>query len=165
MSEDNDYFDEEYIPEEKKPKVESAEERERREVEKVTINMKHNWVRTASATIAVVFGIFFVVWIWMLFWNPVVSMEQQTGYVNEIRCEGRIFKTFEGKLLTYGLLYDSVAEPQTEFYFSVADDSVARELMLLQKSGKKVAVTYKEYDATLPWRGSSTRIVTAVDVR
>lgn len=163
MSED--YFDQEYVPEEPKPKVETEEERELKEVEKITINVKHDRLRTISATIAVLIAIGVIAWIWMLFWSPSVSMEQQSGYVSEIRCEGRIFKTFEGTMLTHGYLYEDVEAPQTEFTFSIQSDSVALELMKLQKSGKKVAVTYKEYDATLPWRGNSKRIVTAVEVR
>ncbi len=166
MSEDNDrdYFDEDYI-EEPKPRELSAEERERREVEKVTIDMKHNRVRTVAAIVAVAACVGFLVWVWMLFWNPVVSLEQKVGYVNEIRCEGHIFKTYEGRLITNGYLYDTVAEPKKDFHFSVESSSVVDTLMKLQLSGQKVAVQYKEYQTTLPWRGDSKCIVTGVDVR
>lgn len=163
--EDRDYFDEDYVPEEHKPHELNADERERREVEKITINMKHNWLRTAAATTAVILGIGFVVWIWMLFWSPSVSMQQKIGYVKDIRCEGRIFKTYEGNLITNGYLYDTIAEPKENFYFSVEDSSIVDTLMKLQLSGQKVALKYKEYDATLPWRGNSKCIVTDVNIR
>lgn len=163
MSEENDYFDEEFVPEEPKSKAESADEQELRELEKVTINMRYNWLRNTAVVVAVLLIAGTVAWVLMYFWNPLVSEGRQVGYVSEVQCEGRIFKTFEGKMLTFGFSRDTVREESSEFLFSVENDSVARGLMLLQKTGKRVAVTFKQYESTLPWRGNSTRIVTAFD--
>ncbi|MDD6779092.1 MAG: hypothetical protein PUD91_08710 [Bacteroidales bacterium] len=166
MSEENDYFDEEFAPEDKKKAaVESADEKELRELEKVTINMKYNWLRIVAAVVGVLFVVGAVLWVWMYFWVPVVSEQEQVGYVDEVRCEGRIFKTFEGKLLTVGMLYDSVPDITREFTFSIDNDSVARDLMRLQKTGRRVALSFKEYEATLPWRGNSTRMVVGFEER
>lgn len=166
MSEENDYFDEEFAPEDKKKAaVESADERELRELEKVTINMKYNWLRIVAAVVGVLFVVGAALWVWMYFWVPVVSVQEQVGYVDEVRCEGRIFKTFEGKLLTVGMLYDSVPDITREFTFSIDNDSVARDLMRLQKTGRRVALSFKEYEATLPWRGNSTRMVVGFEER
>ena len=52
-----------------------------------------------------------------------------------------------------------------EFEFSIDNDSVARDLMRLQKTGHKVAITFKEFDTTLPWRGKSKRVVTTFEER
>ena len=166
MSEENDYFDEEFAPEDKKKAaVESADEKELRELEKVTINMKYNWLRIVAAVVGVLFVVGAVLWVWMYFWVPVVSEQEQVGYVDEVRCEGRIFKTFEGKLLTVGMLYDSVPDITREFTFSIDNDSVARDLMRLQKTGRRVALSFKEYETTLPWRGNSTRLVVGFEER
>lgn len=166
MSEENDYFDEEFAPEDKKKAaVESADERELRELEKVTINMKYNWLRIVAAVVGVLFVVGAALWVWMYFWVPVVSVQEQVGYVDEVRCEGRIFKTFEGKLLTVGMLYDSVPDITREFTFSIDNDSVARDLMRLQKTGRRVALSFKEYETTLPWRGNSTRLVVGFEER
>lgn len=166
MSEENDYFDEEFVADEKKEtKEESADEKELRELDKVTINMKYNWLRTTAAVVGAMLVVGFVAWVWMLFWVPVVSEQEQVGYVDEVRCEGRVFKTFEGRMLTFGMLYDSVPDITREFEFSIDNDSVARDLMKLQKTGKRVAVKFKQYDATLPWRGKNTRLVTSFEQR
>ncbi len=167
MSEDNDYFDEEYAPEEKKKNepAESTDEKELRELEKVTINVKFNWLRIVAAVVCVLIVAGAALWVWMYFWVPVVSEQEQVGYVDEVRCEGRIFKTFEGRLLTVGMLYDSVPDITREFSFSIDNDSVARDLMRLQKTGRRVAVTFKEYDTSLPWRGNSTRVVMKFEER
>ena len=165
MSADNDYFDEEYVTTEPEEKRESAEEQELRELEKVTINMRYNWLRTVAAIVAVLLVAGAALWVWMIFWVPVVSEQQQMGYVSEVRCEGRVFKTFEGKMLTFGFVRDTIREPVSEFIFSVESDSIARGLMLLQKTGKRVALTYKTYETTLPWRGSTPRIVVAFEER
>ena len=164
MSEENDYFDDEFVVDDKKDtKQESADEKELRELDKVTINMKYNWLRTTAAVVGALLVIGVALWVLMYFWNPLVSEGRQVGYVSEVQCEGRIFKTFEGKMLTFGFSRDTVREESSEFLFSVENDSVARGLMLLQKTGKRVAVTFKQYESTLPWRGNSTRIVTAFD--
>ena len=52
-----------------------------------------------------------------------------------------------------------------EFEFSIDNDSIARDLMRLQKTGHKVAITFKEFDTTLPWRGKSKRVVTTFEER
>ena len=166
MSEENDYFDDEFVVDDKKDtKQESADEKELRELDKVTINMKYNWLRTTAAVVGALLVIGAVLWVWMYFWVPVVSEQEQVGYIDEVRCEGRIFKTFEGKMLTVGMLYDSVPYITREFEFSIDYDSVARDLMRLQKTGHKVAITFKEFDTTLPWRGKSKRVVTTFEER
>ena len=156
MSEENDYFDDEFVVDDKKDtKQESADEKELRELDKVTINMKYNWLRTTAAVVGALLVIGAVLWVWMYFWVPVVSEQEQVGSI----------ETFEGKMLTVGMLYDSVPDITREFEFSIDNDSVARDLMRLQKTGHKVASTFKEFDTTLPWRGKSKRVVTAFEER
>lgn len=171
MREDKDYFDDDEYSAEAEAELqarderEQAEEKEREELDKVTVELRHNWVRFFAAAVAVVVILWIVIWVWLRYWSPVVSVQQQTGYVVDVRLEGRVFKTFEGKMLTYGFLYDSVPEPTQEFTFSIVNDSIAKGLMLEQKSGRRIAVTYETYEGALPWRGLSTRIVTDFDIR
>ena len=59
---------------------------------------------------------------------------------------------------------DTIHVYERDFLFSVEDDSVARDLMELQSTGRRVTLTYKEYRGTLPWRGNSKKIVTGYKV-
>ena len=71
MSEENDYFDDEFVVDDKKDtKQESADEKELRELDKVTINMKYNWLRTTAAVVGALLVIGVALWVWMYFWVP-----------------------------------------------------------------------------------------------
>ena len=172
MSEENDYFDDDYITDDT-PSIDQialakkaeADERENRELAKVTTDMRHNWTAHMAAAAAVLIVAALVGWAWMRYWNPVVSQAQMAGYVTEIKCEGRVFKTFEGRMLTSGFLYDTVQAPVAEIRFSVESDTLARALMEEQLTGRLVTMDYKEYSGALPWRGSSRRVVTSVEPR
>ena len=85
----------------------------------------------------------------------------KAGELNYIVKKGYLFKTYEGKLIQSGLRSRQTGTVQSnEFEFSVADDAVAKKMML--NSGKIFELHYKEYKGTLPWRGFSVYVVDSV---
>ena len=82
----------------------------------------------------------------------------------EMKCQGRIFKTYEGMLLSEKYVDFPDKWVEYDFPFSVANDSIARQIMRLKGSGKRVNLIYEEYQGLVFWRGDSHRIITAVEV-
>lgn len=95
--------------------------------------------------------------------SPYITDSTQSGYIENIESRGTLFKTWEGVMLPFKELHDTTRVYQRDFMFSVKDKEVVRKLGRYLKQGVPVRVTYERYHATLPWRGSSTIIVTAVD--
>ncbi len=82
----------------------------------------------------------------------------KSGELNYVVKKGNIFKTYEGKLIQAGIRSKTAGSVQSyEFEFSVADDSIA--LQLMNNSGKYFDLHYKEYKGAIPWRGYSVYIV------
>ena len=85
----------------------------------------------------------------------------KSGELNYVVYKGVLFKTYEGKLIQSGLRSKTAGSIQSyEFDFSVANERVARELML--QSGNVVELHYKEYFGVLPWRGFTKYIVDSI---
>lgn len=85
----------------------------------------------------------------------------KSGELNYVVYKGVLFKTYEGKLIQSGLRSRAAGSIQSyEFEFSVANERVARELML--QSGNVVELHYKEYFGALPWRGFTKYIVDSI---
>ncbi len=85
----------------------------------------------------------------------------KSGELNYVVYKGVLFKTYEGKLIQSGLRSKTAGSIQSyEFDFSVANEDVARELML--QSGNVVELHYKEYFGVLPWRGFTKFIVDSI---
>lgn len=85
----------------------------------------------------------------------------KSGELNYLVHKGVVFKTYEGKLIQTGFRADKPEGFQSnQFEFSVADKKVAEKLMLA--SGRNVELHYKEYFATLPWRGFTKFIVDSI---
>ena len=96
-----------------------------------------------------------VIW-WRYFY--VFGEGVKSGELNYLVKKGNVFKTYEGKLIQSGLRSKAVGSVQSyEFEFSVANDSIAN--ILMNNSGNYFDLHYKEYKATLPWRGHSNYIV------
>src|SRR5580692_8869681 len=78
----------------------------------------------------------------------------KAGTLNYVVKKGYVFKTYEGKLIQTGLKSTSPTSMQSnEFTFSIDDEAVAQKLMV--NSGRNVELHYKEYTASVPWRGYS----------
>ncbi|MBD5185446.1 MAG: hypothetical protein HDS11_07375 [Bacteroides sp.] len=100
--------------------------------------------------------------VWIRYFHPYADDAQTTGYVVNMERRGILFKTYEGNLITHENLTDTMTVYQRDFNFSVPDDSLARLIQAYQASGIPVTLTFERYYATLPWRGASKCIVTAL---
>ncbi len=102
--------------------------------------------------------IFFLVLSFCVYWfffNS-YSKGERTGVLIKISHKGNIFKTNEGEMW---LSCRQMTNPE-KFYFSVKSDSIATLLKNLQD--QCVQLSYTQYRASLPWRGDTKYIVTAV---
>lgn len=85
----------------------------------------------------------------------------KSGQLNYLVKKGYVFKTYEGKLIQQGFRSQSLGSVESyTFEFSVVDPAVAEKLM--ENSGKDFDLHYKEYVATLPWRGVTPFIVDSI---
>ncbi|HAR37955.1 MAG TPA: hypothetical protein DCS09_04920 [Porphyromonadaceae bacterium] len=104
----------------------------------------------------VTLGIFVYVRYYYVFGTGVKS-----GELNYLVYKGVIFKTYEGKLIQSGFRADKPGGLQSnQFDFSVEDEKIAKQLMV--SGGKMVQLHYKEYFATLPWRGYTKFVVDSI---
>ncbi len=85
----------------------------------------------------------------------------KSGELNYVVYKGLMFKTYEGKLIQSGIRSRGAGSIQSyEFEFSVENEPLARELMLL--GGRTLELHYKEYFGALPWRGFTKFIVDSI---
>ncbi len=91
------------------------------------------------------------------FW--VFSDGTKTGELNSLTYTGYLFKTYEGEIILtgYGTKNNSGTVQSKTFKFSVEDKAVAEKL--IQMTGMRVTVHYKEYKGALPWRGYEKAVV------
>lgn len=165
--EKNDFFDGPDIPEQPKEPKKPAykpddpaywEEESEWEHLKPRSRVKP-WLWTGVAVIAAVLALA----CWLRYFSPYVEDATQYGYVEHIEKRGTVFKTYEGVLLPYKELRDTTRIYSRDFIFTAADKDVAMKLKRAQLDARPVRVEYRQYHATLPWRGSSKTIITAVD--
>ncbi|MES2448735.1 MAG: hypothetical protein V4546_16235 [Bacteroidota bacterium] len=109
-----------------------------------------------AVIVVLIIAIFFYYRFYFVFGEGV-----KAGELNFIVKKGYLFKTYEGKLIQSGIRSRQTGTVQSnEFEFSVADEAVAKKMML--NSGKIFELHYKEYKGTLPWRGFSVYVVDSV---
>ena len=165
----NDYFDSEELPEEpvkepKKPALSPDDPDYWEEEESEWDHLKPRnkvkpwlWFGGILVLIALIIGC------WLRYFKPYVQDAYQFGYVENIERRGTIFETYEGVLIPYKELMDTTRIYSRDFIFTAANAKVATRLRRAQFNAMPVRVEYKKYHATLPWRGSSKVIITAVD--
>lgn len=91
------------------------------------------------------------------------SKGYRAGLLQKFSEKGVIFKTYEGEMILSSVQSNAnVAIASEKFLFSVADESVAKQMEQIQ--GRNVVVHYREKKGTLPWRGDSPYIVDSVKV-
>ena len=167
-NDNNDYFDGPDIPEPvKQPKkpIYQPEDPDYWEEDEPTwehLKPRRKWRMWLWISLIVVI-LALICAIWLRFLNPYVEDASQVGYVEHIERRGTIFKTYEGVLLPYKELLDTTRVYRRDFIYTAADEPTAVRLKQAMFDGRPVRVTYKQYHATLPWRGSSKTIVTGVD--
>ncbi len=112
----------------------------------------------ALLVLAVLAGVLYFKFLW------VFSDGTKTGELNSLTYTGYFFKTYEGEIILtgYGSKNSQGMVQSKTFKFSVQKKAVAEELM--QLTGSKVTVHYKEYKGTLPWRGYEKAVVDKVGV-
>ena len=103
------------------------------------------------------------IWGYQRYFNPYITDAQKTGYIMSVEKRGLFFKTYEGSMLSETALEDTNKVYQRDFSFSFENDSIAKEVMKMQDTGKKITLHYKQYYGVLPWRGSSRSIITDVN--
>lgn len=101
--------------------------------------------------------------VYVRYFSPYVEEATQFGYVESIEKRGTVFETFEGVLIPYKELMDTTRVYQRDFLFTAENEKVAVMLKRMQYAARPVRVEYRKYHATVPWRGSSKIVVTAVD--
>lgn len=117
------------------------------------------WLWAACVLVVILLGVA----CWLRYFSPYVEDATQYGYVEHIEKRGTVFKTYEGVLLPYKELRDTTRIYSRDFIFTASDFEVAKRLKQAQLGGYPVRVEYRRYHATVPWRGSSKTVVTAVD--
>lgn len=172
IEEKEDYFEKspEDIPKKekppKKPHYPSDDPRYYEEEESRWEHLKPSPYRRGPilwTVLAVIIVLGMLLGLYIYIFTPRVKEAVQYGYVDNVQKEGTFFQTFEGVLLPYKSLMDTVRPYEGDFVFSALDDKVAADLLRQQNKGRPVRVEYKVYRYAFPWRGNSTAIVTAVD--
>ena len=115
------------------------------------------WVILALAVVGFTLGC------WLRYFSPFVEDATQYGYVEHIERRGTLFKTYEGVLIPYRELMDTTRIYSRDFIFSVKDDTTAATLKRAQLEARPVRVNYKQYHASVPWRGASKILVVEAD--
>ena len=90
-------------------------------------------------------------------------MEIQYGYVETIARRGDVFKTFEGIIIPYKSIADTIKPYEGDIIFSTKDDHVAATLRRLQLANLPARVELARYHAPVPWRGESRIIIVKAD--
>lgn len=164
----NDYFDTPARPEPKKePKKPALKPDDPRYWDQEEDEFEHLRPRPSRrAWLWVALGgviIGFLIGAYVRCFLPYVHSATQFGYVDEIESRGTLFKTFEGVILPYKNLMDSVRPYEGDFIFSTSDTDVAVTLRRALYAHRPVRVEYKVYRTVMPWRGDSRIVITAAD--
>ena len=117
------------------------------------------WIWSGICVLALILALAF----WMRYFSPYVEDATQFGYVESIESRGNMFKTYEGVLIPYKELFDTTRVYRRDFMFTAENVEIAKKLRMMQYAARPVRVTYKQYHAIVPWRGSSKIIITDVD--
>lgn len=135
--------------------------REESQWEHLQLPRRKNGIRLWGLVALVIIGL--IVGLYIRYFSPYITEATQYGYIDSIEKRGSLFKTYEGVLIPYKELMDTTRIYDRNFVFSAADSHVAAQIKGYLKSGRPLKLEYKQYHATLPWRGASRIVVTAVD--
>lgn len=115
------------------------------------------WVGLAGLALGLVLAAY------IRYFSPAVTGATQYGYVENIDDRGTLFKTYEGVILPYKSLMDTVRPYEGDFHFSTTDTDLAVKLKRMQFANRPVRVEYMVYRTAVLWRGDSRVIITRVD--
>lgn len=104
-------------------------------------------------------------WAYIKVFGTYKDVAVEYGYVMDVSKEGKVFKTFEGRIIPYREITDTLSNPvyEKDFVFSIANDTLAARLFRMMDTGRPVKVIYKAYNSVMPWRGNTPFMVTDVD--
>lgn len=100
---------------------------------------------------------------YVIWFTPYSEGAVQYGYVEKIDKRGHAFKTFEGVIIPYKAINDTIEPYSGDLVFSTTDPHVAAELRKLLLGNLPARVEYDTYRRIVPWRGSSKVVITKVD--
>ena len=157
----DDYFESGVPKKDNAPHEETEEEREERELIETTIERRSNKKRIFLSLGMLVVLLLIIFFIRDRYFH-VYQESDIKGRIAEVSLRGTVFKTYECKMLSYDVVAPGNVL-KSEFNFTVDDDSIAQRLGQLKQTPLAVQVHYKEYKSTVPWRGDTKYIVTAID--
>jgi len=163
----DDNFDDHFIegnePEtEQQPHVETAQEREDREIQEATIERRGKTLRILLALIILAMAAFLAWWIWQYYFSP-YRVSQEKGWIMKVSTEGTVFTTNEGEMISDRYIEDTMLVMHSDFFFSITDDSLMRDAMRFAGNGERVILTYNEYKGRVLWRGETKHVVTKIE--
>lgn len=94
--------------------------------------------------------------------TPFVSGVTDEVYILSVQREGYLFKTVEGEMVSRRELVGSGLVHSVKWRFSVDDEALFEPLQSAKLSGKPLIVEVERYRCALPWRGSSTTVITGI---
>ena len=168
--EENDYFDGPDLPEvEEKPKPKKPAlspddplywEQDEDEFEHLKPKRSRRiWIWLAALGV----GLGVLIALYIRTFVPYVDTATQYGYVEGIEKRGTVFKTYEGVILPYKSLMDTLRPYEGDFEFSTTDTDLAVKLRRSQYANRPVRVDYQVYRTAMPWRGDCKIVVKAVE--
>lgn len=95
--------------------------------------------------------------------SPCVDDAVMDVYVTGVQRRGVVFKTMEADVVAADGLLDTASAYTHPVGVTVADDMTAHRLQSVQSTGRVVRIRYRQYSATLPWRGESKIVVTGIE--
>lgn len=100
--------------------------------------------------------------IWGFFsYYYVISDGTKSGILTDFTKKGKVFKTYEGKMVMEGLKNRTAGSIETnELLFSVENEKVAD--LLAKLSGKNLQLHYYRYNNPIFWRGDSDYVVDSI---
>lgn len=116
-----------------------------------------------GCAVSFVFLLIVAVIAYVRYLTPTVSDAVMEVYVTSVQQRGVFFKTYEAEIVDPERISDT-SQPYTHSVaVTIEDETLARELQRIQSTDSLVRLRYKQYSATLPWRGESKTIVTSRD--
>lgn len=115
---------------------------------------------TMTAILFIIIGVMVTIG-YFRYMSPCVEGAQTTAIIKNIETRGTLFKTYEAEIAADRQLG---AESQTTGIqqVSIATPELAERLKRYHDSGQVVTLVYKQYHATVPWRGESTTVITDI---
>lgn len=120
----------------------------------------------AKKIIRIILLLLFLALAGYFYWKYAVTYSEgnRYGLLQKFSRRGNVFKTYEGEMILSSVRGNAnVPIASEKFFFSVADDKVAAQLMNLQ--GHSITVHYKEKNGVLFWRGDTKYIVDSVNTQ